>query len=49
MRLLAKRIIEFIKLDSMSATESELYYVEKERMISVQGVLIKIKLTKKDY
>lgn len=47
MRLLAKRIIEYINLESpqhtaMTAAESELYYVNKERMISVQGVLIKI-------
>lgn len=54
MRLLARRIIEYINLESpqhtaMTAAESELYYVNKERMISVQGVLIKIQLTKEDY
>ena len=43
MRLLARRIIEYINLEPpQGAGDSKTYFVNKERMVSVQGVLIKI-------
>ena len=43
MRLLSKRIIEYINLEPpQGGGDSEAYFVNKERMVSVQGVLIKI-------